>query len=357
MRIGLDYLPASTHAPGLGRYARELSAALLRLPGPPSLALLELGRSGPRLPEAWLRLPQGAPVRRRRLALPRGLVSALARLGLGAERLAGGCDLFHQVRPLAPLPLGPRQPWTTCVSELPEGDLAILGPALAGAAAVLVFSDHTARRLRREAGLAPDRVRRVRVGSDHWSRVAGPREPPARPRLVALGAPLPGRRHDLLLEAAASLRAGGLDLELLLVGRGLEPLTALPAARALGDRLLLEDPDEARLPEQLAGATTLVHLAGEEQTAVTLLEACAAGLTVVASHRPAFRETVGVLARWLPDEALDEGPAPLADQLAAALEEAGDTALREQRLALAGRHRWADCAEDTLAVWCDLLER
>ena len=43
MRVGIDYWTAPTHAPGVGRYVRELVRALARRPDAPELALLELG--------------------------------------------------------------------------------------------------------------------------------------------------------------------------------------------------------------------------------------------------------------------------------------------------------------------------
>ena len=64
-RVGLDLWPATTHAPGAGRYARELVRALARLTAPPRLSLLDVGpgariqASGlglDRLPAGWTRL-------------------------------------------------------------------------------------------------------------------------------------------------------------------------------------------------------------------------------------------------------------------------------------------------------------
>ena len=43
MRVGMDYLAAVTHPPGVGRYVRELVRAVVRLDERPALALFELG--------------------------------------------------------------------------------------------------------------------------------------------------------------------------------------------------------------------------------------------------------------------------------------------------------------------------
>ena len=97
MRVGLDYLPAVTHAPGAGRYARELVRALVRLEEPAGLdlRLLQLGGARATIGEPALGLA-GARVRPRlrRLRLPRRLA---ARIGLTPERLLGRLDLFHRV--------------------------------------------------------------------------------------------------------------------------------------------------------------------------------------------------------------------------------------------------------------------
>ena len=43
MRIGIDYLPALVHPPGVGRYVRELVRALVQLEDRPDLGLFEVG--------------------------------------------------------------------------------------------------------------------------------------------------------------------------------------------------------------------------------------------------------------------------------------------------------------------------
>ena len=59
-RIGLDYWPATTHAPGIGRYARELVRALVQRAEAPYLCLFDAG-PGPRtVPEDALGLPSGS---------------------------------------------------------------------------------------------------------------------------------------------------------------------------------------------------------------------------------------------------------------------------------------------------------
>ena len=45
-RVGIDYLQAVSHAPGVGRYAREMVRALVRQANCPDLRLFEWGRGG-----------------------------------------------------------------------------------------------------------------------------------------------------------------------------------------------------------------------------------------------------------------------------------------------------------------------
>lgn len=77
--IALDYTAAAGHAPGVGRYTRELVRALVREPGPPlsRLRLVEVGRA----PRPMAGAPLGLegpevlqPTEHRMLRLPRRLL-------------------------------------------------------------------------------------------------------------------------------------------------------------------------------------------------------------------------------------------------------------------------------------------
>ena len=363
LRVGLDYLPAVTHPPGVGRYVRELVRALVRLERRPALALFELG-GGARLLEGEPLGLAGAPaVRRLRARLPRRAVTLLGRAGLGADRLLGGVDVFHRVHPLWP-PVS-RASETLAVAELPPVGSAAdaeLGAAARRAAAVLVFSADYRRRVAERCALDPRAVHAVGVGCEHWARAfAGARALPpplARPRFLVLGALRPERRPTAVLAALERLRAGGVDGELLLVGRAAGAAEAFRRALAVSPARAavrwLDDAREADLPELVAGCTTLVHLAEEEGSPVTPLEAFSLGLDVVAARVPAFVEVLGSEALYVDLAEVLEDPAVLAERLAESAGRAARAEGRAARRALAAGHTWERNAQATLAIWQDV---
>ncbi len=362
LRIGIDYRPAVSHAPGVGRYARELVRALVRLDDAPELALLEIGRAPAAVPESALGL-QGIGDRARRLSRPwpRRAVDLLGRVGFGADRLAGGVDLFHQVR--LPLLRVSRAPWTVALSELPpEGSAseASLSRELQGAAAVLVASEHFADEVTRRLGVAPGCVRRVPVGCDHWARELTEPPPRADPALVlVLGAPGPQRRPELILEAVEALHRGGRRCRLHFAGAGSGGAFAERLARStLGGAVSWDLPGEDRLPGIVASASVLVHLNDEEGTPVTPLEAFAVGTPVVASRIAAFEEALSGLATLLDTPPVADGGSfvdVLADAIDRAIEDAATGRGEAARRALARSFPWSAAAARTLEVWRELL--
>lgn len=350
LRIGLDAFPALTHPPGVGRYVRELARALAALCDGPRLRLLELGRSPRVLPEATL---GGAADLRVRVPLPARTGRWLAALGLDPARLCGGVDLFHQVRRGA-VPVR-SAPTTLAVSEwCTPGEEERFAEDLSRHAGLIVFSRDYRERLAR-LGLDPSRIVQVPVGADHWLRDLGaaPEAVPRgdRPRVLVLGAPLPGRGHLEVLAACERLDAGGRELDLVLASTRVDrahPLAARLAGSSLGGRACWISPSEAELPALVAGCDLLVHLSCDEGTAVTPAEAVLLGLAVLLSPLPAFQEVLGPVARW---------HAPGGD-LAADI----DLALAARpspgaRRALAADLRWSRSASLHVEAWRGLLGR
>ncbi|MEM9381068.1 MAG: glycosyltransferase [Planctomycetota bacterium] len=354
--LGIDYTAGPGHAPGVGRYVRELVRALVRLDDAATrpLVLVEVGR-GPRPMEgAPLGLVGATAVRRRRLRVPRRVVRALPGMSLA---VAGGCRLFHRVAPDAP-PVG-ATPFTLAVAELPRTGTAA-GHAFADAAsrakATIVFSTDARDRVLATTDAAAARVHVAPVGTDHWERdLEAP--PPRRPTrdVLVLGAIRSARRPLQALRGFEALRANGARARLLLVGRPGD--SAAPFREALarspvrGDVRWIETPDEARMPGCVAGATALLHLADDEATPVTPLEAMRHGLPVVASPLPAFREALGDDGLWVDaDDAAAVGAA-----LREALD-AGEHAPRRKALAVRARpYTWRACAEAHVQAWDPIL--
>lgn len=356
MRVGLDHAPAAAHAPGVGRYARELARALLALEDAPELRLLDWGGAPRRFHDEALGLAGGRrPGRRLRVRAPRRLLRALGAFGLGADRLLGGVELFHDVR-LPPLPVA-RARRTLALAELPAehgpGDAA-WRRGLLRFDRVLVFSASFAERLAARTGLDPARIVRVPVGADHWLRDAPAAAPPAEPpTILALGAVRRARRPLALLAALERLRAGGLEAGLLFVGRAgdaaaeLERALAASPARAAARRV--DPPAEPALAALVARAGVLCHLTTEDEgTAVTPLEALHLGVPVVASDVPAFREALGPESHLLPPAA---EPAAIAEALALALAERTVSDAIAARRARAAGATWQANAAATVSAW------
>jgi glycosyltransferase involved in cell wall biosynthesis len=363
-RVGLDLWPATTHAPGAGRYARELVRALARLEAPPPVALLDVG-PGPREHAVGLgleRLPAGW--RRVEADLPRRALGALAALGLTAERLLGGCALFHRVLPGEP-PLG-AVPRVQPLSELPPpgsaGERALAG-ALEGSTDVVVFSEAARdEALRRFGALDPSRVHQLVVGCDHWLRDAAPTDVPDGPPLLLVLGRLDATRGPLpLLAAFERLHARGEQARLVWCGR---PGDAADAWRAALSRSpararvrWIESPVERELPALVASAAVLVHLAREEWTPVTPLEGAAFGAALLASPLPAFQEALGSAPCWVAGEPSSLDPEELAAALGDALASGLDAGARRGRRALAAPFTWARHAAATAALWARILAR
>ena len=146
---------------------------------------------------------------------------------------------------------------------------------------------------------------------------------------------VPGRGHDLLLEATRRLRTRFPTLRLLLVGRG----EGRPALERLVDELGLTDVvvfagyRGEDLPQTLAAMDCFVLLgAGSEESCRAVLEAMAAGRAVVATPVGALPETiVDGETGWL----VTDSPEVIADRLAAVL---GD-ATKARAMGRAGRRR------------------
>lgn len=358
MIVGVDYWPATTHAPGVGRYVRELVRALAASDEQLELKLLEWGPGARSVREPALGLSQ-REVRRLRAKAPRRLLRWSARVGLGADRLLGGCELFHGVFPDFP-PLS-RALRTCAVSELPApSEYAAFGAALRRCAAVLTFSRHAAELLTERFDLAPGAVHALPVGCEHWRRTLVHEPALAEPpRVLVLGRLDSARNPLAVLRACEQLFAAGRELKLVFAGRPGDAYDALRAhvtRSAISARVQWSSaPREDELPELVARSSVLVHLCDDALTPVTLLEALATGCDVVATPAPAFVEALGPQARWLSGPASACDPAELAASIDRALDERHDPLARRSRQALAAAYSWRRNADLTLAVWRSLL--
>ncbi|QDU83588.1 Glycosyl transferases group 1 [Planctomycetes bacterium Pla163] len=360
--LGLDYFAAATHAPGIGRYGRELVRAWLRCDDElGSLKLFEAGGRAPRLPDAMLGL-DGPDVRRSverhvRWALPRRATDGFARV-LGVERLLGGCDVFLRSRPAAPACRRAASLWPVSQWPGPNDESARIRFAseLAANDHLIVFARAAAERLVEQFGVARDRVHVTPVGADHWRRDAEVLDVPTSPRtLLALGAVEDRRWPTALLEAFERLRESGAVERLLLVGRPgtgagtFERRLGFSSARSHVEWITV--PVESDLPRIVSAAAALVHVGQGEATAVTPLEALSFGVPAVVSDVPEMRECLGDRVEYLDADVRDRkrGEA-LAAAVERALATADDPSARAARRALAERSTWDAVARATSSV-------
>lgn len=358
MRVGIDYWPAVTHAPGVGRYVRELVRALAQRRDLLELRLLDVGPLPRAIGEPALGL-EGHSIRRLKLKAPRKVLAWSARLGLGADRWLGGCDVFHAVSPSEPV--SSRALRTCAVSEWPTQDYeAQAARALRACAAVFTFSRYAAEQLCARLELDPQRVHALPVGCEHWRRTLE-REPPLDqpPTVLVLGR-IDERRNPLaVLRACEQLAGDGVELRLRYVGRrgdAYDALRAYATRSPISSRVQFDsEPRENDLPSLVARAAVLVHLSDGELTPVTPLEALATGCDVVLTRAPAFEEALGPSGRWIDAPAHATPPELLARTLATALAERSDEFARRSRQAVAAAYSWRRHAELTAHIWRELV--
>jgi len=349
IKVALDYRPALLSPAGIGRAVRELTRALAQRDDL-DLHLFAHSLARARVPTE---IPPGA--RLHRLPLAGRALPSLARLGLGAARLAGRPAGFHDTD-YVELPI------TRARSVLTLHDLAFLrDPSWHGADSA-ALRERTHRLVRRAARIAvPSQAtaRDVRAafpgaaepvvvpfGSDHVPALV--HEP--RDHVLCVGTIEPRKNHRTLLAAMRRLRAP--RPRLVVVGRaGWECDAVVADLRAAVDEGIAEwreGASDAETWELLRTARLLVYPSHWEGFGFPPLEAMAVGVPVVGNDCEPLRELCADAAMLC--------RADDADALAAAIERTlGDAALRE-RLARAGRtraadFRWHDCAAAYTALY------
>jgi glycosyltransferase-like protein len=185
-----------------------------------------------------------------------------------------------------------------------------------------------------------------------------------RPLILSVGGIEPRKGSDTLVQAIAALKQAGRDPVLAVVGghsfQDYRPyrdrvLASLPSLglRLDDDVVLVGTVPDAELPAWYAAADVLAFPSTKEGWGLAVLEAMSAGLPVVASDLPVFREylTSGRDALLVP---VDDAPL-LASALTAVLD-APDLAasLREAALATAQRFTWARSAAEHQAIYASI---
>jgi glycosyltransferase involved in cell wall biosynthesis len=239
----------------------------------------------------------------------------------------------------------------------------LLRSAAAAADRIIAISHAAVDEIVEWYGVSSDRIRVIHLGVDeYWFE--SPTDPLSLPGgdeiapgfLLCVGTLQPRKNISTLLAAYDSLpvtvRA---NHQLVIVGKygwGAEALRSdLAARRDSGRCLWLEYVDRETLRSLYANAAALVFPSLAEGFGLPILEAMAAGTPVVANELPVLQEVAGSLADFVDAENIDA--------LRAALEHAAkasrDPDAAERRRLHARQFRWRTCAEQTLAVYRELI--
>lgn len=371
MRIAVEYTSAIRQGGGIGRYTRELVAALLDLPHAHHFTLLA-GIAGKRA--AWE--SAAASFRERAALRPLPLTDdwmarlwQRLRLPLPAEWLTGPVDCFYSPDFVLP-PLRRATRALLTVHDLsflrhPETFTPALRAYLELAVPrsvrradhILADSYATRADLIALLDVAPERVTTLHCGvSPRFTPQAEPGERErlgarygvgARPYILAVGTVQPRKNYVHLMQACDALAAGR-DLDLVIAGGNgwlAEPILEAAAQRTYV-RLTGFFAD-ADLPALYRQAALLAFPSVYEGFGLPPLEAMACGTPVVASTASSVPEAVG-------DAGLQVDPLDLpawTAALARALDDADLRAhLRAAGLARAAEFTWTRAAQRWLAV-------
>ncbi|GAB4481917.1 MAG: glycosyltransferase family 1 protein [Anaerolineae bacterium] len=374
-RITLDVTAAIHQTAGIGRYARDLTAALVSHPA------------------AWRLFVMGAGLRRRSLPVPPAPAvyrpSPLShrthnrlwyrlRLPLPVELWTGRCDLFHALD----FTLPPTLPGTRAVltihdlsferwpDETMPGMLRFLQAVVPRSAHradhVITDSEATRRDVIELYGLPPDRVTAVPLGVDPCFRpqaAAGEGERiraklglPPDPFILTVGTMQPRKNHGRLVAAFARVA----DRARLVIagghGWGYDAVLAEVERLGLRDRVTFTGfVDDADLPALYRAAAAFAYPSLYEGFGLPVLEAMACGLPVLAGDVSSLPEVVGPHGEaGLLVDPLDVGA--IAAGLARLLDDAPLRAhLARNAIARAGAFTWARAADLTWAVYQHVL--
>jgi glycosyltransferase involved in cell wall biosynthesis len=376
-RVGIDYTAAVRQTAGIGRYVRELTAAMAVSPVRAGSSALRLFVAGTH--RADLPLPPPGCTYYPSLISERNHARLWYRLRLPipVEMWTGPVDLFHAADFALP-PTLPGARTVVTVHDLafehhPEdampGMLAYLRRVVPRSARradqVIAVSEATRRDLIELYGLPGDKIVVIPHGvssrffplAESDGRAAlrtrrGWRFPDG-PLVLTVGTMQPRKNHLRLVQAFAQVKtraslivAGG-------QGWSYEVVRDEVARLGIGDRVVFTGfVDDRDLPDLYRAATIFAYPALFEGFGLPVLEAMASGVPVVTSNVSSLPEVAGEAAELV--DPLDvEGMAVVLDRLL------GDETLRsdlcQKGIARAGQFTWARAAEKTWGVYHALM--
>lgn len=374
--IALDYTPAWEQGGGIGRYARELVAALAREDSDTDYRLFVAGATRDRLPPAPGPNFSWHPARLSSVGFAR--LWHRARVPLPVETFTGRVALYHATDFVLP-PTLPGAKTLLTVHDLsfvrvPESAsprlkayLDVVVPrSVRRADHILADSRATLQDLISLYGVAPEKIAVLLSGVDarfqretDLARIENVRrkyELGQTPYLFSVGTVQPRKNYPRLILALAALRAEGRDLQLVIAGgKGWLDDPVYEALRATGMEpfaRLIGFADDADLPALYSGAACLAFPSLYEGFGLPVLEAMACGTPVVTSAVSSLPEVAG-------DAALLVDPTDQ-DAITAALRRLLDDAALRVTLVERGYERaayftWQRAAQELKNVYSQLI--
>lgn len=371
MRVVIDYRAALRERSGVGEYAHQLAASLLKIrasecTNQPPIDLTLFSSSWKDRYQAGADLQLARTIDRR---VPVGVLNfAWHRLEWPPiEVLAGaGFDVAHSMHPL----LMPARHAAQIVTihdlnflHYPERTRAEIRrdyPALARSHAhradrIVVVSQFTAREVTRLLDVTPDRISICSPGAPDWRPRSGP--PPQDGYVLFFGTLEPRKNVGVLLDAYEQLAGRRRNLPpLILAGKDTEQskewLERIRRAPLAGLVRHVGYIDPAKRRALYDNALMLVQPSFEEGFGIPVLEAMTVGVPVIASNRGALPEVVGDAGTLVDPED--------ADAIAGGIERLLDdestvAAMSAKGMARAQHYSWERTAIETLKAYTEAL--
>jgi glycosyltransferase involved in cell wall biosynthesis len=377
MRIGIDYTAAARQRAGIGRYTRELVAALLALERAHPRCVHQytlFAATGGLRPGTWNLEPQ-PNVRLRTVPLSDDWLARLwhrLRLPIPVEAVTGPLDVFYS--PDFVLPPTRRATRTLLtvhdlsflhypdhfVPKLVRYLSRVVPRSIARADRVLADSESTRADLIERLDVPPDQVQvlysgvdarfrpelepgeaerlRARYGLDEW------------PYVLSVGTVQPRKNYARLIRAFAGLKV---EAQLLIAGGWgwLYRDILAEAEKHAGRVRLLGFVDDADLPALYRSAALFAFPSLYEGFGLPVLEAMACGVPVVCSSASSLPEVAGDAALLVDPHDTDG----LAEAIARVLEDAGlRREMAARGLAQAARFTWEQAARQLLDLFASL---
>lgn len=360
VRILVDLSAGVNQGAGIGRYARNVVPAMMRVWTDPQLTLWyaqEPNASAPFLNVAVAQF-DSSRIRAKRSPLDRRRMDQLwfrARAPFPVELLTGRHDLIYS--PDFTAPPSWRCPRVMTIHDLaflivperaPRGlrDYlsAVVPRQVEGAGLMAAVSETTKLDLVERLRVAPERIRVVPNGVDRRFLDGTPLSADERASLglpdsylLTVGTIEPRKNHLSLLDAIALLPPDAPPL--VIAGReGWSAREIVARARAMvktGRVILLDYVPERLLPGLYAGAAAVAYVSWYEGFGLPVLEGLAAGCPVIASDVPAHREVARGEAHFVSPA----DPAEIAEALKRALGQT-DPDAQARRRARAALYDW-----------------